>query len=244
MKNLINIKSKTGLSGFYIVYKGSTILEDEKTYGLSHLMEHLVCKNFEHLIEKLQEDGVSWNACTSEEYIMFYMTGLDEYINKWKYVIFDLLKDFKITQKQLDSEKKIVLEEYKDSFNTQRESHSENLFRKLFNLYSAIGERSCIENVTLNDCENFFDKQFNPSLIINISKNNKLDKSLLEKYKFVDRKFDFKFKYLEIQIIESQMLVLHHLFRGKNECLLFGIRYLWTYNFSVNKMFLYYDHLT
>ncbi len=35
---IINLKSQTDLSGFYVVYEGSTNLEKSGWYGISHLM--------------------------------------------------------------------------------------------------------------------------------------------------------------------------------------------------------------
>ena len=79
---IINLKSETDLSGFYVVYEGSTNLEKKGWWGLSHLMEHLMCKNFDHLQEDFDKDGIDWNAYTSGSEICFYLTGLDEKVNK------------------------------------------------------------------------------------------------------------------------------------------------------------------
>jgi len=49
---IINLKSETDLSGFYIVYKGSVQNENVGSRGLSHLMEHLVYKSIEYLLHK------------------------------------------------------------------------------------------------------------------------------------------------------------------------------------------------
>lgn len=173
MKNLINLKSKTDLSGFYVVFYGSTHIEKPGTYGISHLMEHLMCKNFDDLQNAFDEDGIEWNAFTSTNVVCFHITGLDKYINKWKYILFERLKDFKVTQETLDKEKHIVLEEYKDAFNTQAEAHSLNLMRKLYGIYEAIGERECIESITLKDCEDHFNELYQNPQIINVSKHNK-----------------------------------------------------------------------
>ena len=73
----------------------------------------------------------------------------------------------------MDNEKKIVLEEYKMSFNSQGAAHYMNLQRKLFNYYNAIGLRSDIENFTLQDCKEYLDLYYKkPTRIINISKYN------------------------------------------------------------------------
>jgi hypothetical protein len=75
---IINLKSQTNLSGLYVVYEGSTNLEKKGNYGISHLMEHLMCKTFFHMIQDFDRDGIQWNAYTSSNEIVFYMTGLDE----------------------------------------------------------------------------------------------------------------------------------------------------------------------
>lgn len=175
---LINLKSQTDLSGFYIVYQGSVNIETEKEYGVSHLLEHLMCKSFEHLMDEFETFGIDWNAYTSVNEIVFHFSGLDEYLIKYKKVIIDLISDFTITKEQFENEKKIVIQEYHDSFNDQTSLHYLNLDRKLFNNYNAIGKLSSLEKFTYLDCINFYEKQFmKPSKIINVSMNSdfKLD---------------------------------------------------------------------
>jgi predicted Zn-dependent peptidase len=169
---IINLKSKTDLSGFYVVYEGSTNLEKKGWYGISHLMEHLMCKNFDHLQEDFDRDGIDWNAYTSSNEIVFYLTGLDEKVNKWKGEFMDLLSQFNVTKEQFENERNIVLEEYMDAFNDQTQSHQMNLSRKLFNDYDPIGLKEDLENLKFMDCLNFFELQYSkPTKIINISKN-------------------------------------------------------------------------
>ncbi len=36
--NIINVTSKTNMSGFYIIFEGSCNLEYESNYGISHLL--------------------------------------------------------------------------------------------------------------------------------------------------------------------------------------------------------------
>ena len=170
---IINLKSQTDLSGFYVVYEGSTNLEKSGWFGISHLMEHLMCKNFDHLQEDFDKDGIDWNAYTSGNEIVFYLTGLDEKVNKWKGEFMDLLGQFNVTKEEFENERKIVLEEYMDSFNSQTEVHMLNLSRKLFNDYDPIGLREDLEKLKFMDCLNFFELQYaKPTKVINVSKNN------------------------------------------------------------------------
>lgn len=169
-----NFISQTKLSGFYIVYKGSTNLEKPGWRGLSHLMEHLVFKSVDHLQESFDRDGLNYNAYTSNNEIVFYLTGLDSSVNKWKDTFLNLLLNFQITEEEFENERKIVLEEYMDSFNEQSDAHYLNLFRKLFNDFSPIGSRQDLENLQYQDIIDFFNLQYaKPSKIINVSKDSK-----------------------------------------------------------------------
>jgi predicted Zn-dependent peptidase len=182
---IINLKSQTDLSGFYVVYEGSTNLEKAGWYGISHLMEHLMCKNFDHLQEDFDRDGIEWNAYTSNNEIVFYLTGLDEKVNKWKGEFMNLLGDFNVTKEEFENERNIVLEEYMDSFNEQTQSHQLNLSRKLFGDYDPIGLKKDLQNLKFMDCLNYYELQYaKPSKIINISKNKKYNNQAID---FVDR---------------------------------------------------------
>ncbi len=176
---IVNAKSETGLSGFYVIFDGSTMNEKPGWLGLSHLMEHLVCKSFEHMQNAYQQKNIKWNAYTSNTEVVFYMKGLDRHINTYKNEFIDLILSYEPTQEQLDNEKKIVLEEYKMAFNSQGESHYMNLYRKLFNYYGPIGLRSDIENFTLQDCKEYLDLYYKkPTRIINVSKHNDFEANI------------------------------------------------------------------
>jgi predicted Zn-dependent peptidase len=178
---IINLKSETDLSGFYVVYEGSTNLEKKGWFGISHLMEHLMCKNFDHLQEDFDRDGIDWNAYTSSNEIVFYLTGLEDKVNKWKGEFMDLLGEFNVTKEQFENERNIVLEEYMDCFNDQTQTHMLNLSRKLFNDYDPIGLKEDLENLKYMDCLNFFELQYaKPSKIINVSKGKKYKNATLD----------------------------------------------------------------
>jgi len=173
---IINLDNQTDLSGFYVVYNGSTNIEEPGNFGISHLMEHLLCKSFDHLQDTYEENGLSWNAYTSPNEIVFHLSGLDENVQKYKKEFVDLLSEFNVTKSDFEKERRIVLEEYMDSFNDQVSSHYLNLDRKLYGSYNPIGKRKDLENLKYMDCLNFFEKQFlNPSKIINVSKHDEFN---------------------------------------------------------------------
>lgn len=177
-----NFTNQTDLSGLYFIYNGSTNLERKGIYGIAHLMEHLKCKAFEDLQDELQANGISWNAYTSDNQVVFYFTGLEEYLAPFRETIIErMYSPFEgyVNVEILEKEKEIVLEEYQDSFTNQNEIFYMNLFRKKFNHYSPIGLKEDIEGFTLQDCIDFYNVQYkNPDMIINISKSYELSKEL------------------------------------------------------------------
>lgn len=177
-----NLTNQTDLSGLYFIYNGSTNLEKKGWYGLAHIMEHLKCKCFEDLFDELQANGISWNAYTSDNQIVFYFTGLEEYLAPFRDTIIErMYSPFEnyVDEAILEKEKEIVLEEYQDSFTNQNEIFYQNLMRKKFNHYSPIGLKEDIENLTFQDCLYFHKLQYeSPDMIINISKDYVLEKEL------------------------------------------------------------------
>jgi len=189
---VVNLKSQTDLSGFYIFYNGSTNLERKGIYGISHLGEHLMCKAYEHLQDEFERKGISWNAYTSSNEVVFYFTGLDEYLSPYRDVVLNLLNNFMPTEEQFINEKRIVLEEYKDSFNDQMSSHYLNLSRKLFNDFDPIGERGDLENMTYQDMVDYVSLQYHrPTKIINVSKHSEYTTDS----EFVPRDVDREIKF-------------------------------------------------
>jgi len=173
---IYNLKSQTDLSGLYIIYEGSTLLEEPGNYGISHLLEHLVCKSFDDLNDDFDRYGISWNAYTESNLINFHFTGLEESLSKYRKKIFDRIFKFDVTKEDFEIERNIVLSEYEDYFNDQAYAHSMNLSRKLFNDFDPIGLRKDLENLKFMDTINFFEKQYmNPSKVINVSKKFKLN---------------------------------------------------------------------
>ena len=162
------------MAGLYFVYYGSANYETKGYRGISHLMEHLMCHRIDKIENNLLRDGIEWNAFTANDVIMFHWTGLTDKIEKYKYKIIDLmLADFNTKEEIFQNEKKIVLQEYNDGFNVIENAHSENLDRKIYNIYNPIGSKKDLQALTLKDCKLYFDRQFRePHRIIYISKNN------------------------------------------------------------------------
>jgi predicted Zn-dependent peptidase len=172
---IYNIANTNDLSSFYIIYDGVVINETNGIYGISHFIEHLICKNLDdNFIDKLEKNGISWNAFTTTNNIIFHIKGLDEYVYKFKNDFLLKVNNFKIDTDVFEIEKKVILEEYSDLFNKYSKNHILNLHRKILNNFNSVGKKEDIQNITIEDCLNYYSKYYDkPSKIIYFSKKYK-----------------------------------------------------------------------
>jgi len=189
---ITNLKSQTELSGFYIIYDGSANLEKKGIRGMTHLSEHLMCKSYEHLEKDLERCGIVSNAYTSNNEVVYFITGLDDQVVKFRETILNCLIGFIPTEEQFLHEKKIVIEEYMDYFNMQTYAHALNLNRKLFDDYDPIGSLEDLQSMTYQDLVEYLTKYYSrPSRVINVSKNSDFISDIEFNKIKVDREFSY-----------------------------------------------------
>lgn len=177
---ILNIQSETNLSGFYVVFNRTIVNEKNGIFGISHFVEHLIGQNFDdEIVEKFQNEGITWNAYTSPTNIVFYMIGLDKNISRNRSLFLKSLLYLDIQDNKFEIEKKSLLEEYTNLFNIQSSSHILNMYRKLFNSYNTIGKKEDIMSITKEDCYHHREKYYNlPTKIINISKYSEFETNI------------------------------------------------------------------
>lgn len=190
---ILNINSITDLSSFYVIYETSIKNETYGIRGLSHFVEHLMCKGFNDILNDFEKNGINWNAYTSDFRIVFYLNGLDEYLKDYRNIFLEKLLTFNINEKDVENEKKIIMEEYSDTFNKQSNAHFLNLYRKLFNNYNPIGEKNDILNFNSKICTDYWNKYYyTPTKIVNVSKNSKFESDI----KFNNYNNDYNINYI------------------------------------------------
>lgn len=172
---LVVEKSNTpGMGSLYIVYNGSAMKEASGHRGLSHLWEHLKCHSYEDLNEKLLASGITTNAYTSDNNVVFYWKGLDDQIELYQNRLLNLVS-YVPTMKQFLNEKKIVLQEYDDAASRQNFIFA-NITRKYFDYYGPIGCRKDVEEITYESFLEFAKNNFaNPVQIIRIGNSTTIE---------------------------------------------------------------------
>ncbi len=97
--------------------------EPAELNGISHFIEHMLFKGTEtrsarSIAEEFERMGGQLNAYTSKEHTCFYARVLDENLNEAMDVLFDMLYNSAMSQKDVDTERGVIIEEinmYEDS---------------------------------------------------------------------------------------------------------------------------------
>ena len=186
----LNFKSSCELSGFYIVFRGSTNLEKPGNFGLNHLLEHLICKNLKKLQSQFFSQGITWNAYTSLNEVVFYFRGLDKNLSQFKDKIIDTIFDLDIDKEDFEREKGIILEEFSQYFARPTNNHFYNFTSQYLGSHGPMGIEKDVREVTLLSALDFYQKHYlEPSLIINVSKHKPFRRNDI---KFSSNKIDKK----------------------------------------------------
>lgn len=90
--------------------------ENDRNNGISHFIEHILFKGSKsrtgfEIAEGMDEIGASYNAYTTKEYTYFYVKALDYQLMKAADLLFDLFKNPRLDEKDIETEKGVILEE-------------------------------------------------------------------------------------------------------------------------------------
>jgi len=164
-----------------LVVNAGSILEDDDQQGLAHFMEHMNfngTKNFEknELVDYLQSIGVKFgahlNAYTSFDetvYILPIPSDDPEKLEQGFQIIEDWAHNALLTDEQIDSERGVVLEEYRLGKGANERMMQEYLPKMLYGSKYAerlpIGKKEVLENFEYESLKRFYRDWYRPDLM-------------------------------------------------------------------------------
>lgn len=162
---------KTMSCGIWI--KQGSRHEDDRTNGLSHLIEHLMInkdnKNnpkFQRLMNDICNNGVVYNAGTTKENTFYYFIGLSKVLNSCLETISSIVIQNKTFDEELfENEKKVVIQEaisFYSSFNQIKERSTQALWGNMGVGKIIVGSIDCIKSSKIEDVEEIIDKSYTP----------------------------------------------------------------------------------
>ena len=97
--------------------------ESDTEEGISHVLEHMIFKgtptrSYFEISEEIDYLGANVNAHTTKEETVFYINALTQFLGKSVDILFDIVTNSTIDEKELEKEKDVMVEEikmYKDS---------------------------------------------------------------------------------------------------------------------------------
>ncbi|MDD5748925.1 MAG: pitrilysin family protein [Actinomycetota bacterium] len=143
--------------------------ENKNEAGFSHFLEHMVFKgtprfSAKEIVWEFDNMGADINAVTGREYTSFFTRTLEENLSKALEILFDMVKTPLLDERDLQSEKQVVLEEIAMHLDSPDELALEYLTKAIWKDHPAgndiLGDVKLIKNMKRNDLERFHVKSY------------------------------------------------------------------------------------
>ena len=154
-------------------YNVGSIDEPNGLKGIAHLFEHMMfrgSKNYgpEEHFKLIRAAGGQCNAYTSDEQTVYHERLPADKLELALKLEADRMAWLKLDQNVLDTERQVVLEEYRmyyenDPMGAMYKETREFLFPENGYRYGPIGKKEDIENFTVKNCQDFYNKYYAPN---------------------------------------------------------------------------------
>jgi predicted Zn-dependent peptidase len=169
---IVHQDKTTPLAAVNVVYKVGSKYENPQLTGMAHLFEHFMfcgSKNIPDYDEHLQKIGAVNNAYTSQDLTHYYIILPADNLETAFWLESDRMMELAFNQQQLDIQKNVVMEEFKNSYLNQPfgdlwATVNQQIYRKHPYQWLPIGKKlSHIEKITMDDMKDFFSKFYIPN---------------------------------------------------------------------------------
>jgi predicted Zn-dependent peptidase len=159
--------------GFWVVVGSRNEEAHEK--GIAHFIEHSIFKGTKRrsileIARALESKGGTLDAFTSKEVTCLYARGLSAHLDTAVDVIADLINNPIFPQEELAKERKVVIEEIKDTRDSPEKHIFDLLFHKAFAQHplgsSVLGKREDVKGFTRKKVLSFYRKWYKPGRIV------------------------------------------------------------------------------
>lgn len=218
--------------------KTGSINENDQNNGVSHFLEHLFFKgtkehptgDFDRILES---KGAETNAATSKDFTHFYILIPSKYFDLAMDLHSNMLLNPLIPGKELEKERKVVMEEIAKDANSPNEKVTDNLNAMLYKTHpykrKVLGTNEIIGKITRDEILGYYNTHYGPQNMITIvigdvDPQHALDK-IKEDFKTEPRKItkninkpekqlSAKIKKVDYQPVQSGYLLIGY--RGAN----------------------------
>ena len=186
--------------------KTGSVNETDTNNGVAHFLEHLFFKGTKayptgEMDKILESKGAVINAATSKDFTHYYITIPSEYFETAMDLHSDMLLNPQIPRKELEKERKVVLEEIAKDGNTPSKKVYDNLNDLMYSKHpykrKVIGTTDIIGTIRREEIIDYFNNYYAPSNMITLVVGNvepekavtKIQQSFNQGYKKPIKKF-------------------------------------------------------
>ncbi len=157
--------------------KTGSINEDDSNNGVSHFLEHLFFKGTTNhapgeFDKMLETKGAITNAATSKDFTHYYITIPSKDFDLALELHSDMLLHPLIPRKELEKERKVVIEEIMKDANSPTTLVYDNLVKMLYKTHpykrKVIGTEKIISTIHRDEILNYYNKFYTPSNMVTV----------------------------------------------------------------------------
>lgn len=187
-----------------------SINETDKNNGVSHFLEHLFFKGTVNLApgefdKILESKGAITNAATSKDFTHYYITIPSNHFDLAMELHADMLLNPLVPRKELEKERKVVIEEISKDETNPRNVLYENLVSMLYNSHpykrKVIGTREIISNISRDEILSYYNQFYVPANMVTVIVGDVDTEKALE---LVKKGFNKEFKKVNNQSFEIE----------------------------------------
>ena len=172
--------------------KTGSINENDENNGVSHFLEHLFFKGstnhapgeFDKILET---KGAITNAATSKDFTHYYVTIPSKDFDLALEMHSDMLLHPLVPRKELEKERKVVIEEIMKDANSPNTLVYDNLVNMLYSDHpykrKVIGKADIISSIHRDEIMGYYNKYYNPSNMVTVIVGDVDANSAIEKVK-------------------------------------------------------------
>lgn len=155
--------------------------ETPETNGIAHFIEHAVFKGTRkrkafHILNRMESVGGELNAYTTRELTGFYTAGFKRYTERAIELLADLAFEPLFVEKELENERRVILEELEMYEDSPEESIFDEFFEHMFPGhplgYNILGTRKSLSACRREDLLRFVQDQYTPQRVVLSSVGN------------------------------------------------------------------------
>lgn len=143
--------------------------------GTAHFLEHIVFRRTKRLKSKqiakeFEKYGAIANAFTTKEYTSYFVTANSNNLKKVFNLLYEVVLDPEFNQNDIEKERKIIIDEIVSAEEDPEDLITDKIaamqFPKQFISMPIAGSVDSVNEININNLNNFFEENYNPNNII------------------------------------------------------------------------------